>query len=96
MKGDSGRVPAASAPDGAEVALARLRGRLAALRLEVLRLRASRRTLMALLEMESRQRQALEGRLERLRVRVRWERARGSARADGTARAGGTATRDGD
>jgi predicted RNase H-like nuclease (RuvC/YqgF family) len=85
MKGDSGSTPAASGPDSAEVTLAGLRSRLAELRLEVLRLRASRRTLMALLEMESRQNRALEGRLERLRARLRWERTRSRARSGGVA-----------
>jgi predicted RNase H-like nuclease (RuvC/YqgF family) len=57
-----------------------VRRRLGELRLEVLRLRASRRTLMAVLEIERRERAVLEHRLEALRARVRGERARARAR----------------
>jgi len=51
-----------------------LRARLAEMRLEVLRLRASRRTLMALLEMEGRRRATAERECARLRARLRAQR----------------------
>jgi hypothetical protein len=67
----------------AELAAASLRLRLADMRLEILRLRSSRRTLMALLEMETRRRQALERRVERLRGAVRALRRGRRRGADG-------------
>lgn len=72
MRGEAG----GPTDDGPETTVAVLRGRVAELRLELLRLRASRRTLIALLERESRERRLLEARLERLRARLRGERAR--------------------
>lgn len=87
MEGEREIPPAQAGPDSADVALAGLRSRLAEMRMQVLRLRASRRTLMALLDLESRRRCAAEARLERLRAHLRRERrgrrARVAAGGDG-------------
>jgi hypothetical protein len=66
MEGEWERAACEPAAESAEQAIAGLRRRLSEMRLEVLRLRASRRTLMALLEMQGRQKAVLEQRLERL------------------------------
>lgn len=58
-------------PDALDLRTASLRARVGELRLEVLRLRASRRTLMTLLEQEGRRRQALERDVSRLRLLTR-------------------------
>ncbi len=76
MEGEWERAACEPAAESAEQAIAGLRRRLSEMRLEVLRLRASRRTLMALLEMQGRQKAVLEQRLERLRAQLRGERLR--------------------
>ena len=81
MEGERESVLSRPAADGAEAALAALRQRVGEMRLELLRLRASRRTLMALLEMQGKQKARLEARVERLRARLRGERRRRRALA---------------
>ena len=87
MEGERESILSRHSGESADAALAALRQRVGEMRIELLRLRASRRTLMALVEMQGRQKALLEARLERLRTRLRAERRRrravGAASADG-------------
>jgi hypothetical protein len=87
MEGEREAMVPAAVPDPLDLRTASLRARVTELRLEVLRLRASRRTLMALLEMEGRRRVALERQLARLRLIVR-ARRRAGRRTDAESREG--------